>query len=42
MIEIRRDLGLTSDLATIEAQMKQQWLRMESHFDVLIASLKDC
>jgi hypothetical protein len=41
MIEIRRDLGLTGDLAGIEAHMKQQWLRMESNFDALIAALKD-
>lgn len=41
MIEIRRDLGLTGDLAEIEAHMKQQWLRMEAHFDALIAAVKD-
>lgn len=41
MIEIRRDLGLTGDLAAIEAHMKQQWLRMEAHFDALIAAIRD-
>ncbi len=41
MIEIRRDLGLTGDLAEIEAHMKKQWVRMESQFDALIAALKD-
>jgi len=41
MIEIRRDLGLTGDLAEIEASMKKQWLRMEAHFDALIAALRD-
>jgi hypothetical protein len=41
MIEIRRDLGLTGDLAEIESNMKQQWSRMEAHFDALIAALKD-
>lgn len=39
MIEIRRDLGLTGDLAEIEAHMKQQGLRIEAQFDALIASL---
>lgn len=39
MVEIRRDLGLTGDLAEIEAQMKQQWIRIEAHFDALIDSL---
>jgi hypothetical protein len=39
MIEIRRDLGLTGDLAEIENQMKEQWDRMEKRFDSLIASL---
>jgi len=41
MIEIRRDLGLTGDLTEIEAQMKQQWLRIESHFDALIAAAQE-
>lgn len=41
MVEIRRDLGLTGDLAEIEAHMKQQWVRMESHLEVLIAALRD-
>lgn len=41
MIEIRRDLGLTGDLAEIEAHMKQQIIRIEAQFDALIASLKD-
>lgn len=41
MIEIRRDLGLTGDLAEIEAHMKEQWVRMEAHFDALIAALRD-
>jgi hypothetical protein len=41
MIEIRRDLGLTGDLAAIEENMKLQWVRMEARFDALIAALKD-
>jgi len=39
MIEIRRDLGLTGDLAEIETHMKQQGLRIENQFDKLIAAL---
>lgn len=40
MIEIRRDLGLTGDLAEVEAHMRNHWLRMEAHFDTLIVQLK--
>lgn len=40
MVEIRRDLGLTGDLVEIEAHMRSQWLRMETHFDALILQLK--
>lgn len=39
MIEIRRDLGLTGDLSEVETHMKQQWSRMESHFEALITAL---
>lgn len=41
IVEIRRDLGLSSNLDEIEAQMKQQWVRMEANFDALIAALGD-
>jgi hypothetical protein len=40
MVEIRRDLGLTGDLTAIEEHMHQQWLRMETHFDALIAAVQ--
>lgn len=40
MIEIRCDLGLTGDLAEIEAHMRSHWQRMEAHFDALIVHLK--
>lgn len=39
LIELRRDLGLSADLEGLEAQMGQQWKRMEARFDALIASL---
>lgn len=41
MVEIRRDLGLTSELKELEAQLHEQMRRMESHFDELIAKLSD-
>ena len=41
VVELRRDLGLTGDLAEIEAHMKRQWVRMESQFDALITALRD-
>lgn len=41
MVEIRRDLGLTGDLAEIEQHMKDQWQRMEVNFDSLIAALSN-
>ena len=41
IVEIRRDLGLMGDLAEIEAQMKQQSIRMESHFNDLIETLSE-
>ncbi|MFZ3220223.1 MAG: hypothetical protein WA174_09315 [Rhodoferax sp.] len=40
MIEIRRDLGLTGDLAEIEAHMRSHWLLMEAHFDALLVQLQ--
>jgi hypothetical protein len=40
MVEIRRDLGLTGDLAAIEEHMTKQWVRMETHYDALIAALQ--
>lgn len=39
MIEIRRDLGLTGDLSEVETHLKQQWSRMETHFEALITAL---
>ncbi|PTT84668.1 hypothetical protein DBR42_14890 [Pelomonas sp. HMWF004] len=39
LIELRRDLGLSADLEGLEAQMEQQWKRMEERFNALIESL---
>ena len=39
LVEIRRDLGLIGDLTEIETHMKQQWDRMEAHYETLIATL---
>lgn len=41
LVEIRRDLGLTSELKEIETQMKNQWLRMEAQIDLLIEKIKE-
>jgi hypothetical protein len=41
MVEIRRDLGLTGDLSEIEAFMREQWKKMETKFNALLASLED-
>lgn len=40
MIEIRRDLGLAGDLLELEAQMKQQWARLEISLNKLIINLE--
>lgn len=40
MIEIRQDLGLTSDIAAIEQHTEMQWSRMETHLNALIAVLQ--
>jgi len=41
MVEIRRDLGLTGDLAELEAHTHQQMQRMEAQFDALLATFKN-
>ena len=41
MVELRRDLGLSGDLAELEVHKKQQWVHMESHLNALIAELED-
>lgn len=41
MVEIRRDLGLTGDLSEVETHMRQQWVRMETHFEALIAAIEE-
>jgi len=40
LIEIRRDLGLTGSIAELEAQMEQQFKRMDQHLDSLICTLQ--
>lgn len=39
IVEIRRDLGLTGDLAEVETHLRLQMKRMEEHFDSLIVKL---
>lgn len=41
LIEIRRDLGLVTDLATFQQQMESQWNRMSAQFDALLRTLQD-
>ena len=38
-VEIRRDLGLVSDLDVFQAQMEKQWQKMSAQFDILIGQL---
>ena len=40
LIAMRSDLELTGDLAEIGEHMRNQWLRMEEHFDTLIVQLE--
>jgi len=41
LIEIRRDLGLTSELNAFREQMQEQWKRINAQMDLLIDALKD-
>lgn len=41
IIEIRRDLGLTTDLAVFREQMDFLWGRMSTEFDALLSTLQD-
>jgi len=41
LIEIRRDLGLTSELAAFREQMEAQWKRMDSQLDAMLSALQD-
>lgn len=40
LIEIRRDLGLTGDLAEFQLQMQEQWRRMSNQLDQLLNALQ--
>lgn len=42
LVEIRRDLGLTTQLETYRQQMESQWLRMSSQLNALLNKLQDC
>lgn len=41
LVEIRRDLGLTTDLDAYREQMEEQWLRMSIQMDSLFHKLQD-
>ena len=41
LVEIRRDLGLTTELEAYREQMEGQWLRMSSQLDALLQKLQD-
>lgn len=41
LIEIRRDLGLTSELSAFRAQMDDQWNQMKHQFDTLLSALEN-
>jgi hypothetical protein len=41
LVEIRRDLGLTTELAAFRQQMEAQRIRMSTQFDALIHTLED-
>lgn len=40
-VEIRRDLGLMSDLDTFREQVQNQWNQMEDQFETLLQELED-
>lgn len=40
LVEIRRDLGLTTELAAFRQQMESQWIRMSAQFDALLRTLQ--
>lgn len=41
LVEIRRDLGLTTELGAFREQMQANWKRMSSELDVLLQALRD-
>ena len=41
LVEIRRDLGLTTDLNAFREQMQANWKRLSSQMDALLLALKD-
>ncbi|CAN5433128.1 hypothetical protein BH10PSE16_BH10PSE16_25220 [soil metagenome] len=40
LVEIRRDLGLTTELTAFRQQMELQWIRMSAQFDALLHALQ--
>ena len=40
LVEIRRDLGLTTELTAFRQQMESQWIRMSAQFDALLRTLR--
>ena len=41
LVEIRRDLGLTSELSAFRDQMQTQWNRMAAQLETMLGALQD-